>query len=72
MKKEMFKVVKAIPILVGFLFFDLPNAYSGEYHTNQGQPDCLDIAGQNPKEVLDEIMAESTQNAQVQSCINII
>ncbi|MFN9071068.1 MAG: TolC family protein [Cyanobacteriota bacterium] len=72
MKKEIFKVVKAIPILVGFLFFDLPNAYSGEYHTNQGQPDCLDIAGQNPKEVLDEIMAESTQNAQVQSFINLI
>ena len=72
MKKEMFKVAKAIPILVGILFFDLPNAYSGEYNTNQGQPDCLDIAGQNPNAVLDDVMAESTQNAQVQSFIALI
>jgi outer membrane protein TolC len=72
MKKEMFKVAKAIPMLVGFLFFVLPNAYSREYTINIVHPDCLDIAGQNPNELLDEIMAESTQNAQVQSSINLI
>lgn len=72
MNKEFIKLAKSISMLLWLLICELPIAYSDEYSSNQNPPKCLNIAGQNPKEALDEVMAESTQNIQVQSFIDLI